>query len=163
MLTDDEAVAVVLGLIAADRIGLAADGAGRPPRAEAKIAPGAARRRWPSGWPRCAAQPRLHRAGAAGGTTPPGVATRCSTLGAATRAHERLDAIDLPARRGRATTARDLDPYGLVFHSGRWYAVGHDHRSGEIRTFRADRIVARHRRPGAVRAAGRTSTPVGHV
>ena len=43
-------------------------------------------------------------------------------------------------------------PYGLVFHSGRWYAVGHDHRSGEIRSFRADRI-------GAITPTGRRFTP----
>jgi predicted DNA-binding transcriptional regulator YafY len=42
----------------------------------------------------------------------------------------------------RDTGRRDLDPYGLVVHRGRWYAVGHDHRSGEIRSFRVDRIAA---------------------
>ncbi|WP_256862327.1 YafY family protein [Microbispora sp. GKU 823] len=35
---------------------------------------------------------------------------------------------------------RTVDPYGLVFHSGRWYLTGHDHRRGEVRTFRLDRI-----------------------
>ncbi|MFG3229524.1 helix-turn-helix transcriptional regulator [Kitasatospora sp. NPDC048194] len=35
---------------------------------------------------------------------------------------------------------REFDPYGLVFHSGRWYTTGLDHRSGEPRTFRLDRI-----------------------
>ena len=35
---------------------------------------------------------------------------------------------------------RDVDPYGLVFHYGRWYLVGLDHLSNEIRTFRVDRI-----------------------
>ena len=37
---------------------------------------------------------------------------------------------------------RELDTYGLVFHSGRWYASGLDHRRGEVRTFRVDRITA---------------------
>ena len=37
---------------------------------------------------------------------------------------------------------RQVDPYGLVFHSGRWYLVAHDHRTDEIRSFRLDRIVA---------------------
>lgn len=42
---------------------------------------------------------------------------------------------------GRASE-RDIDPYGLVFHFGRWYLIGRDHRSGEVRTFRADRVQA---------------------
>ena len=36
---------------------------------------------------------------------------------------------------------REFDAYGVVFYWGRWYAVGQDHRSGEMRTFRLDRIV----------------------
>jgi len=35
---------------------------------------------------------------------------------------------------------RDLDPYGLVLHSGRWYVTGRDGSSGELRTFRVDRV-----------------------
>jgi predicted DNA-binding transcriptional regulator YafY len=38
----------------------------------------------------------------------------------------------------RAT--RDLDPYRVWYRSGGLYAVGLDHRSGEIRTFAVDRI-----------------------
>jgi predicted DNA-binding transcriptional regulator YafY len=36
---------------------------------------------------------------------------------------------------------REVDPYGVVFHFGRWYLVGFDHRSGEIRDFRIDRVL----------------------
>jgi predicted DNA-binding transcriptional regulator YafY len=36
---------------------------------------------------------------------------------------------------------RGVDPYGVVFHFGRWYLVGFDHRSGEIRDFRIDRVL----------------------
>ena len=35
---------------------------------------------------------------------------------------------------------RDLDPYGLVLHSGRWYVTGRDDKSGELRTFRVNRV-----------------------
>jgi predicted DNA-binding transcriptional regulator YafY len=35
---------------------------------------------------------------------------------------------------------RTLHPYGIVAHSGRWYATGADSASGEVRTFRLDRI-----------------------
>jgi predicted DNA-binding transcriptional regulator YafY len=41
-----------------------------------------------------------------------------------------------------AESEREFDPYGLVFHYGRWYLVGHDHRSGEVRVFRVDRVQA---------------------
>ncbi|MGM0346753.1 helix-turn-helix transcriptional regulator [Streptomyces sp. Adlamb9] len=38
------------------------------------------------------------------------------------------------------TSARDLDPYGLVLHGGRWYVTGLDSRRAEIRVFRVDRV-----------------------
>jgi len=37
---------------------------------------------------------------------------------------------------------RELDPYGVVFHGGRWYVTGHDHARDDVRTFRLDRIAA---------------------
>ena len=37
-------------------------------------------------------------------------------------------------------SARELDPYRVWYRSGALYVVGHDHRSGEIRTFAVDRI-----------------------
>jgi predicted DNA-binding transcriptional regulator YafY len=36
--------------------------------------------------------------------------------------------------------ARRLDPYGILFRDGHWYAVGFDPDRGEARSFRADRI-----------------------
>jgi predicted DNA-binding transcriptional regulator YafY len=36
--------------------------------------------------------------------------------------------------------ARKLDPYRVWYRSGGLYVIGHDHRSGEIRTFAVDRI-----------------------
>jgi len=38
-------------------------------------------------------------------------------------------------------------PYGLVFHSGRWYLAAHDVRSAEVRTFRVDRVRSAEARP----------------
>lgn len=35
---------------------------------------------------------------------------------------------------------RDVDPWGLVAAQGRWYLIGLDHRSGEERMFRLDRV-----------------------
>jgi predicted DNA-binding transcriptional regulator YafY len=165
MLTDDEAVAVVLGLIAADRLGLAVD-APASAAAEAKITRVlptvladrlaalraslglTLRRREPDDPPRPGATPSP--------------ADLLLTLGTATRSHQRL-AITYHAPRRQAATdeaagdgvvtpgktaepvrvsRRKVDPYGLVFHSGRWYLVGQDHRTDEIRSFRLDRIAA---------------------
>ena len=145
MLTDEEAVAVVLGLVAADRLGLGAD-APATEAARAKIVrvlPSALAERL------AALQDSLgFTLGRREQTARPATATLL-TLGTATRAHQR---IGLTYRAGRrptdpddrpvAVTRRDVDPYGLVFHAGRWYLVGHDHRSGEIRSFRVDRVVA---------------------
>lgn len=43
------------------------------------------------------------------------------------------------ARGGRS--ARELDPYGLFLWEGRWYVVGHDHSSGEVRVFAVSRMT----------------------
>jgi len=45
-------------------------------------------------------------------------------------------------RTGRTgkVAARELDPYRVWYRSGGLYAIGHDHKSGEIRTFAVDRI-----------------------
>jgi predicted DNA-binding transcriptional regulator YafY len=143
MLSDDEAVAVVLGLIAADRLGLAS-AAPATAAAEAKIVrvlppPLAARLaalRESLGF--TMRRPPVPPPGNAMEGEPPDTDTLL-TLATASRAHERLK-LTYRARL-LTTTSRDLDPYGLVFHSTRWYVVGHDHRSGEIRSFRVDRIL----------------------
>jgi predicted DNA-binding transcriptional regulator YafY len=35
---------------------------------------------------------------------------------------------------------RELSPHGLVVHSGRWYLAAHDHTRDDLRTFRVDRM-----------------------
>src|SRR5947209_13019626 len=40
-----------------------------------------------------------------------------------------------------STTDRAVDPYGLAYHDGHWYLVGYCHLRGAIRIFRLDRIV----------------------
>ncbi|MDN5759486.1 MAG: YafY family transcriptional regulator [Tomitella sp.] len=42
--------------------------------------------------------------------------------------------------RGNVSTRREVHPYGLVTHSGRWYLVAFDLGRQEERTFRVDRI-----------------------
>jgi predicted DNA-binding transcriptional regulator YafY len=41
---------------------------------------------------------------------------------------------------GDEITERAVDPYGVVSHGGRWYVVGYCHLRGGMRTFRLDRI-----------------------
>lgn len=45
----------------------------------------------------------------------------------------------MSASRGELST-RTVDPYGLIAATGHWYLVGGDHRSGQERMFRVDRI-----------------------
>jgi predicted DNA-binding transcriptional regulator YafY len=45
--------------------------------------------------------------------------------------------------RGAADeTERDIDPYGVVHHRGRWYVVGWCHLREDVRMFRLDRVLA---------------------
>ncbi|GAA0809420.1 helix-turn-helix transcriptional regulator [Spirilliplanes yamanashiensis] len=149
MLTDEEAVAVVLGLLAADQLGLHTE-APATAAAHDKIT-------------RVLPRPLAERLGALestlgftaarrDGAARPATGTLL-TLGAATRAHHRVTITyrsakptggdrRWPGDRPSPVKLREVDPYGLVFHAGRWYLVGHDHLRDEIRTFRLDRITA---------------------
>ena len=40
------------------------------------------------------------------------------------------------------TTQRDFDPYGLAYRGPRWYVVGHCHLRGALRSLRLDRVLA---------------------
>ena len=143
MLSDDEAVVVSLGLLAARRLGLDSETAARRGRAR--------RRSTASSPPRCAGRSRRSRRRSAS-RRPRWPARRCR----ATRCCELADAIRR-RRRVRLTyrshegerSERRLSPYGLVVHSGRWYLAAYDHGRDDLRTFRVDRISrvrARRRR-----------------
>ena len=133
MLSDDEAVVVVLGLLAAQRMGLggteeAVDGAlGKIHR----VLPEALRRRVEAleqtlgfTWPAEAGAP---------------VATEAALLLAgAIRRRRRVTAL-YRSFEG-AESERELSPHGLVVHSGRWYLAAHDHGRDALRTFRVDRM-----------------------
>ena len=41
---------------------------------------------------------------------------------------------------GGEETEREVSPHGLVVHSGRWYLAAHDHLRDDLRTFRVDRM-----------------------
>ena len=133
MLNDDEAIVVVLGLVAARRLGLegtaqSVDGALAKIH---RVLPEALRRRVE------ALETTL------GFTTP-------ATPGAPLPSDAVLLLADAIQRRRRIravyrsfageVTERELSPHGLVVHSGRWYLAAHDHTRDDLRTFRIDRM-----------------------
>ncbi|WP_229400490.1 helix-turn-helix transcriptional regulator [Micromonospora okii] len=135
VLTNDEALAVVLGLLAAQRVGM---GTATPASAGAlakieRVLPHALRE------PLAAVQQTLFFT--ANPVTPQAPETAVLlALAHAAHAHTTVNIQHQSWREDR--TARDLDPYGVVFHAGRWYVVGHDHLRGSLRTFRIDRIAS---------------------
>jgi predicted DNA-binding transcriptional regulator YafY len=135
MFTDDEATAVVLGLLAGRRMGLAV-GERVTEGALAKIErvlPAALRERV-----RAVEETVEVTARAARGAAP-----AASALLEVADAVRRRRTVRLSYRSFRGEPSeREVDPYGLVLHSGRWYVTGHDHRSGSVRTFRVDRVAA---------------------
>jgi predicted DNA-binding transcriptional regulator YafY len=148
MLTDEEALAVLLGLVAGRRAGLmtlSADiGAGTAGEtAAAKI-----RRVLPERLAR-----RLDTVlGSLAFTAPPGEVAAPDSgvlLGLADAVrHHRPVSIRYTAADGRRSE-RTLHPYGLVAHAGRWYVTGVDPGIGEDRTFRLDRIADVRTLPGS--------------
>jgi predicted DNA-binding transcriptional regulator YafY len=135
MLSDDEAVAVALGVVAAGRLGLS----GSPESVEtarAKIhraLPDALRRRVE------ALEGALDFTAGARSIVPVGGDTALLLAGAI-RKRRRLRAGYRSFSGERSQ--RELSPHGLVVHSGRWYLAAHDHHRDALRTFRVDRMRA---------------------
>jgi predicted DNA-binding transcriptional regulator YafY len=131
MLADEEAVVVVLGLLATR--GTGPDGSDAVDGALAKI-----NRVLPS---------TLRRQVEALEETLGFTKTTGSAPADAAAVLRLADAI---RRRRRLRTAyrsfsgeeseRELSPLGLVVHSGRWYLAAHDHTRNDLRTFRVDRM-----------------------
>jgi predicted DNA-binding transcriptional regulator YafY len=134
MLTDEEALAVLLGLVAGRRAGLLTTSAAASESAAAKL-----RRVLPS-----ALAGRLAAVlETADFTAParPAISQETSvllTLAEAARDRHPV-ALTYKSFNGRESS-RTLHPYGMVVHSGRWYVTGADSASDEVRTFRLDRI-----------------------
>ena len=145
MFTDDEALALSLGLLAARGLGLAAC-APAVASAQAKL-----ERVLPAGLRQRVraidetVKLDLNRATAAPDTG------ALLALSAAAHAGQR---VHLRYRADGRDSERDVDTYGLAWYAGCWYAVGYCHLRRALRTFRLDRIVqlaplARHFvRPG---------------
>ncbi len=146
MLSDDEALAVLLGLVAGRRAGLTTAQHTANETASAKI-----RRVLPE-----------HIARRLGTlleslafTEQPGDfdtpdAGVLLTVADAVR-HRRPVSIRYTDRDGRRSE-RTLLAYGIVAHGGRWYVTGKDDRIGEDRTLRLDRIADVRTLPGSFEA-----------
>ncbi len=140
MLTDDEALAVLVGLAMSPRVG----GAGS--RLAAESASAKLRRVLPKrlATRMAALLDVADLPPAAAGAALPEVDVLLVVAEAARDRHP----VDLvhTSRAGR-TTDRTVRPYAVVAHAGRWYLTGVDEGSGELRTFRLDRVVSA--RPGS--------------
>ena len=151
MLSDDEALAVLLGLLAGRRTGLMTAAGTASETAAAKI-----RRVLPKrvGGRLEAVLDSLaltDAPGQAGASDPRADSTAPETgilltVADAVR-NRRPISIRYTARDGRRSE-RTLHPYGIVNHEGRWYVTGTDPGIDEERTFRLDRIADARALPG---------------
>ena len=132
--TDDEALALSVGLLAARRLGLA-EAAPAVESARAKLE-------------RVMPEPLQRRTRALGDTVQldlahpdaPADNRALFTLSAAAHARQRVQ-LAYRTPQGDATE-RAFDTYGLAWRGGRWYAVGHCHLRGGLRSFRLDRVLS---------------------
>jgi predicted DNA-binding transcriptional regulator YafY len=134
MFTDDEALALSVGLLASRGLGLA-EAAPAVASAQAKL-----ERVMPD---------KLKRRVSAVDETVTLDLSRSTlsvdnqvlaTLSAAAQKRER---VHLRYRTPQQEdTERDFDPYGLTYRAGRWYAVGMCHLRRGVRSFRLDRMLA---------------------
>ncbi|MER8057464.1 MULTISPECIES: YafY family protein [unclassified Streptomyces] len=149
MLSDEEALAVLLGLIAGRRAGLTTAQRTANETAAAKI-----RRVLPR---HVAARldtllDALAFTDGPGTSRAPDPPDSAVLLGLADAVrHRRPVSIRYTDREDRRSE-RTLHPYGIVAHAGRWYVTGEDAALTEDRTFRLDRITATRTLPGTFEA-----------
>jgi predicted DNA-binding transcriptional regulator YafY len=131
MLADDEAAAVVFGLVAAGRLGLATDGVDGALAKIHRVLPDAVRSR-------VVALESTLGFTTAPETAPPVSGGAALLLADAVRRRRRI-CVRYRTFEGNESR-RELSPLGLVVHSGRWYLTAFDHGRDDLRTFRLDRM-----------------------
>ncbi|MGN7724565.1 helix-turn-helix transcriptional regulator [Luteimonas sp. 22616] len=139
--TDDEALALSVGLLAARGLGLA-ESAPAVASAQAKlerVMPANLKRRVRA-IDETVALDLAHADASADSAA-------LVVLSQAAQARQRVHLHYRTAQRG--ASERDFDPYGLAWRGGRWYAVGHCHLRGGVRSFRLDRIEQVHPVPAS--------------
>ncbi|MDT7579872.1 MAG: hypothetical protein QOK35_1136 [Pseudonocardiales bacterium] len=143
MLGDDEALAVLLGLVAGRRAGLPTASGTASETAAAKI-----RRVLPERLARRvdALLEQVAFTGPVREAAPPDAGVLLALADAV--GHGRPVRMRYVSADGRRDD-RTVHPYGLVAHAGRWYVTGLDVGRGEERTFRVDRIAEPRTLPGS--------------
>jgi predicted DNA-binding transcriptional regulator YafY len=132
MFTNDEAMALSLGLLASRSLGLD----GKAPAGESAL----------SKLERVMPDKLKKRVRAVGETVALDIrrassssdAAILATLSAAAQGQQRVHLAYLSPKQER--TERDVDPYGLAFVNGSWYVVGYCHLRLDQRAFRVDRV-----------------------
>jgi len=154
MFTDDEALALSVGLLAARGLGLA-QAAPAVSSAQAKlerVMPATLKRRV-----------RAVDETVTLDLSRPSATFDNAVLATLTSAAQTQTRVSMRYRAAqREETERDFDPYGLAYRGGRWYVVGMCHLRGGLRSFRLDRVQSV--RPLAVsfpRPSG--FDPLGHL
>jgi predicted DNA-binding transcriptional regulator YafY len=139
MFTDEEALALSLGLAAARGLGLSAttSGLGSARAKLERVMPAGLRRRLRAADETMALE--LPARGPAAEPGRPGVEPRHLAQLSEAIQSQRAAWIEYRAADG-ATSERRVDPYGLAFRGGCWYLAGHCHLRGGVRHFRLDRI-----------------------
>ena len=136
MFTDDEALALSIGLLAARGLGLA-EGAAAVGSAQAKlerVMPANVKQRVRSIDETVTLD--LSR-------SPAPTDTATLMLGALSAAAKTQTRVKMRYRAARGDEGeRDFDSYGLVYRGGHWYAVGHCHLRKGLRSFRLDRVLS---------------------
>ncbi|MDY7090109.1 MAG: YafY family protein [Actinomycetota bacterium] len=137
MLTDEEALAVLLGLVnagarTAEEAGEAGGAANSAVAKVRRVLPKALKARMEA----------LFETAEFATPGPAPVNPEASVLlSLAEAARERRAVVIRYTDRLDRAGERTLCPYGIVAHRGRWYVTGHDGRSGQVRTFRLDRVA----------------------
>ena len=135
MFTNDEAVALSVGMVAARGLGLA-EAAPAVASAQAKLA-------------RVMPHKLRRQVDAIADTVkidlqrPAHAPASNAALIALTTAAQTRQRVHLSYDSAQGEhTERRFDPYGLAYRAGAWYAVGHCHLRRDLRSFRLDRVAA---------------------
>lgn len=154
MFTDEEALGLSLGLMAARGLGLS----GATPAVEGALAK--LERVMPETLRERVRSLEGTVSTAAARVAAPASTGALLTLAAAVTERRR---VRLRYRsEGARETEREVDPYGVAHREGYWYAAGHCHLRGGVRLFRLDRVVgAEMLGETFVRPAGLDPSPEG--
>lgn len=132
MFTNGEALAVTLGLLSAERLGLSANepAIGGALAKLDRVLPESVREQVQA----------VHDALILD-DAPSREVTQTGTVMTVSQAIQQGRRIWIRYHAHHGETARAIDPYGLVFRDGRWYVVGWCHLREAVRIFRLDRML----------------------